>query len=400
MKLNIPRLPNYIKDTVDIPGLVVQVGLAHHHIFKQLINGCPPTKSIIGVENNLTDVQLSIMEREFNQLKFDNWKILANYGPDSIDKEIDLISLVIIDSNLKNLSEILDLCWTKMAFGSTICITSFTPTGNTGNNKIIKEFMNAHKSEITEARQMIVNGHKEVNLTIKCFPLSRRPIINESHDTLTIATVLKSGGEYTVEYVNNIARSISKNVTVPYTFVCLTDLSEGFSPLVHKIIPFDHNFERWWGKIELFSPGKFNTNKIFYIDLDTLILDNIDEILLFDEDFCSLRDFYSQFGLASGIMMWKNYNPKMYQIYEKFMENPTYHMANNRYGDQAFIGSIIHNILFFQDLYKNKIVSYKKDCLLKNGQLSIPPEAKIICFHGPPRPHTIKHPEIIKYWRG
>jgi hypothetical protein len=222
-----------------------------------------------------------------------------------------------------------------------------------------------------------------------------------NENSVTIATVLKSGGDYTVDYVNHIANSIKENVTLPYKFVCLTDLSDGFCGNVHQIMQFDSDLPKWWGKIELFKPGKFNTSKIFYVDLDTIILRNIDDIIKYGGEFFGLRDFYHQYGLGSGLMCWKNDNPKLFQIYERFMENPTANMNNNRFGDQEFIGGVLgKNMDYVQDLYPKQVVSYKKDCVKNGGVIEIPPESKIICFHGPPRPHQVRDPVLSRYWRG
>ena len=100
-------------------------------------------------------------------------------------------------------------------------------------------------------------------------------------------------------------------------------------------------------------------------------------------------------------MCWQNNNPKIFQLYEKFMENSTANMNNNLYGDQEFIGNTLkENIDYVQDLYPKQIVSYKKDCVSKTNEVLIPEDAKIVCFHGPPRPHQVRHPEIKSHWRG
>jgi hypothetical protein len=220
--------------------------------------------------------------------------------------------------------------------------------------------------------------------------------------SITIATVLKLGGEhYDVSYVNHIANSIAEHVSVPYEFVCLTDETAGFSTNVHKVIGLEHRWEKWWSKIELFKPGKFFTDRVFYLDLDTIIVNNIDDIVNYDGNFFGLKDFYNMVSLGSGLMAWKCNSEKMNTIYNNFIRNPSANIANHRYGDQEFIYPTVKRSMdFVQDLYPNKVVSYKKHCFNRLSGVNIPEDASIVCFHGKPRPHEVDSTIIQGYWRG
>ena len=104
-------------------------------------------------------------------------------------------------------------------------------------------------------------------------------------DQITIALVLKTGGVYDYKYVNNIVDAIKENVSVPHKIVCLCDDAEGISDKVDEIIPFKHNWPKWWGKIELFRPGLFGDEQVFYFDLDTIIVNNLHHILRYHGEF-------------------------------------------------------------------------------------------------------------------
>lgn len=312
----------------------------------------------------------------------------------------ELYAFAYVDS-AKVTDDILTALWPKMSYGSSIFFTRFKAGAPSLTDKVIKRFTDNCADSITTARQMLVNGRREMNLVVKCFSPDKRPPPLMNDDTITIATVFKTGGDFNVSYVNHIANSVKEHTTVPYKFVVLTDHFEGYGPNVHQIIPFEHNFPKWWGKMELFKPNKFDTEKIFYIDLDTCIVDNIDDMLQYGGKFFGLRDFYSQCSLGSGLLCWKNYDARIFQLYEEFMENSTANMNNNRGGDQQFIRSVIGNYIeYVQDVYPKAVVSYKKDCVNVTKDVSIPEGAKIICFHGPPRPMHVKHSEIKKHWRG
>lgn len=297
--------------------------------------------------------------------------------------------------------ELLTELWPKMVYGASIYFTTFKAGAPSLKDKVIKRFTDQHSSEITVARQMLINGRREENLIVKCFSSDKKPQHPMNDETITVATVFKTGGDFDVSYVNHIANSIAEHTTVPYKFVVLTDHFEGYCTNVHQIVPFEHNFPKWWGKMELFKPNKFDTEKIFYIDLDTCIVDNIDGIMQYGGNFFGLRDFYSQCSLGSGVLCWKNHDARIFQLYEKFMENPTGNMNNNAGGDQQFIWGVIGGYLeYVQDLYPRAVVSYKKDCVDANHRVTIPDGAKIVCFHGPPRPKAVRDPEMRKHWRG
>lgn len=301
----------------------------------------------------------------------------------------------------KHTDELLEALWEKMSYGSTIFFSYYKDGAPMPRDKITKRFIDLHKDDITVARQMLIHGKREHNLIVKCFPQERKPPTQSDDGTVTIATVFKTGGDFDVSYVNHIANSVKKHTTVPYKFVVLTDCFEGYGTNVHHVVPFDHDFPKWWGKMELFAPGKFDTEKILYIDLDTLIVDNIDEILRYGGNFFGLRDFYAQYSLGSGFMCWRNHNARVFQLYEKFMEDPDSNMSNNRSGDQQFIWNILSGYIeYAQDLYPKTIVSYKKDCIDSNQCVRIPDNTKVICFHGPPRPKHVNSPIIKEHWMG
>lgn len=214
---------------------------------------------------------------------------------------------------------------------------------------------------------------------------------------ITIACVLKTGGVYTSDYVNALAYAMRRHVTIPYEFACLTDNSAGFGDGVDQVIPLKHGFPGWWSKIELFRPDIFEDKQIFFFDLDTVILDNIDNVVQCKAPFAALRDFNHHLNIGSGLMSWKQ--GSLTKVYDEFMVSP-YRGMKTFGGDQTWIDARKPSIQYLQDLYPNAIVSFKKHCM--NGStknLTIPKRAKIVCFHGVPKPHSITNPLIAEHWR-
>lgn len=386
-KVNTRRMLNYLQDSFRVSGDIAMFGCKDFDIFRQLIKRANlHDRSFFGIHNpNITQHLESASE---GQTWFQN-------------ELSDSICFAFIDEeDPKKLQEILNDLLPRMVYGSTLFFKEYDSRVTKPFEGVIRRLTTRFKNEVVVARQMHVDGARESSLVVKYFPKKRRKELEPYGGEVTIATVLKLGGDYDVKYVNALANGIAKNLTRPYKFVCLTDCSEGFNSNVHKIIPLDYGFERWWSKIELFGPDKFDTERVFYLDLDTIITSSIDEIAMYSGRFFGLRDFFNQMGLGSGLMAWSNGDPVVAQIYEKFMESPEAHMRNHRMGDQEFINNVLGQYIeYVQDMYPNKIYSYKKDCVDAHKNIHIPPTASIVCFHGKPRPHHVTDPKIKQYFQ-
>jgi len=298
--------------------------------------------------------------------------------------------------------KVLEYVWNKISYGGTIYIANYNESLNYAEHEAVKEFIKDVWFEIDISRQMVIDGVKEKFLAIKCYPNKNKPKnweeIQPKKSKVTIAMVLKTGGAvYDHQYVNALAKSIKENVSIPHELVCLTDDPKGFSQDVDKVIKLTNNYPTWWSKIELFKPNQFDTDTVFYMDLDTVVVGNIDKIVSYDGQFCGLRDFFALHSLGSGIMAW---NPKYTEnIYLKFTQNSTQIIRNYKEGDQRWIDENKPSIEYIQDIFPNQIVSFKKHCMKNDGKVIVPETAKIICFHGNPRPHTMKHLDFMKHWR-
>ena len=211
---------------------------------------------------------------------------------------------------------------------------------------------------------------------------------------MIVACVLKTGGwrnrsfrvEYTPAHVVWMRDMIAQSVSIPYEFVCLTDV-EGIPGV--RCIPLRNDWPGWWGKIELFRPDLFTVGPHFYLDLDTVLTGNIDHILSHAHTFTVLRNMSSPTTdrIGSGVMAW---NEDLSKIYNDFKDDPERHMrrcqVSECWGDQGFIQPYARKRDRFQDLFTNQVVSFKTN--LNHGDPA--PENKIVCFHGLPKPQEVK----------
>lgn len=204
---------------------------------------------------------------------------------------------------------------------------------------------------------------------------------------LTVAVVFKTGapvdispyqGRYVPECVAAIRNMVAQHLSVAHRFVALTDHPD----VKGETIPLLHSWPGWWSKMELFRPGLFPGDVLFF-DLDTFIGANIDCLADVPGDFVMLRDFKYPDTAASGVMKWRG---DWSAIYEDFKADAENYMNGHRVifniGDQAVIKKHVENPAFFQDHTPPGFFrSYKFGG--KGPDLASVP---VLCFHGRPKP--------------
>lgn len=207
---------------------------------------------------------------------------------------------------------------------------------------------------------------------------------------MKIVSVLRSGIEYGAEHAQFLHRQL------PSDAVCLTNLPS--IPGV-EIAPLEYSDELhgWWSKMELFNPaGPLGGEDLFYIDCDSVIVDDIGPMLdavRGRRELVMLGDFYHPQHPASGVM----YIPARIKqrIWSAWSVNPYWYMVRRRPagrgGDQGFIGEAARHIDRWDDVCPGAIVSYK--CHVQaTGQ--VPVGARVVAFHGQPRPWVLPEDTI------
>ena len=179
-----------------------------------------------------------------------------------------------------------------------------------------------------------------------------------------------------VEYVRRLQAAVERNLTLPHRFVCLTDADiEGVECLPAR-------FPGWWEKVRMFEPGLFK-GRVLFLDLDTLILENIDHVAAYSGHFATLHDFWRPEGLGPAVMLfepeWAGF------IYQEWSAEH-FTMLDPR-GDQGWIenrhqGRMRKEVDILQTLFPGEFVSYKTHCTK-----GVPEGARVVCYHGRPRPH-------------
>lgn len=206
---------------------------------------------------------------------------------------------------------------------------------------------------------------------------------------LTIVCV-KQGTLYDAGYVNKLWTMVARNLDAGTEgrFICYTDDPTGIRQEIQcRELP--DGMAGWWCKLFLFAPGQFDEgDRIVYFDLDTVIIDAIDDIVKYDGPFAILRDFYRPDGWQSAVMAWvAGFGTHIW----KWWENEGRPTTNP--SDQEWIEGCLPDADIWQDLCPGKFVSFKEHCI------PFPPDgASVVVFHGEPRPHNCGRAWVNAMW--
>jgi hypothetical protein len=166
---------------------------------------------------------------------------------------------------------------------------------------------------------------------------------------LKICTVYFKGF-YTPDYVSKLYRSLKRNSTVPFEFICLSDTNDIEADV---ILPYNHHsdIKKHWHKLKFFSPqfgGQKPGDDIIIMDIDQVIVGNVDELLRYsvkENELLTYGQWWdSKLKINGGFYKFKSGSLK--SIWDDFIKNPNYwqlHYYNNGdvhtkyYGEQNYV---------------------------------------------------------------
>jgi len=200
----------------------------------------------------------------------------------------------------------------------------------------------------------------------------------------TIVLVLKRGKDFTIEDVNLITyhiRSKWKSKIKPRIIVLMDGVTKVYELVDYEIHPLTNDYPGTWSRMQLYSPIMDEFRPFLYVDLDTVIvqsLENIFDLVKDESKFITLEDFWQPKQLATGLVWFPDNLKKTGEVWTKWMD------SNQAFGFRMdnFLRQVVKPDLFWQQL-TNTIYDFKPK---KNVYLNeIPENANLICFHGKPR---------------
>jgi hypothetical protein len=185
------------------------------------------------------------------------------------------------------------------------------------------------------------------------------------------------GREYLEKLFDGIDEHLPRST---YKTWCITDDPKKIPGYLIPIAA-DVGVRGWWNKCALFRPGIFpNGERVLYFDLDTIITGDLSDIAAYTGKFAALRDFNFKGNMNSGLMAWEAGTlDHIWRVWQR-CGRPQFDPG----GDQAWIEDMQPTADYWQEILPGQVVSYKVDC-----QQGVPDKARVVCFHGKPRPHEV-----------
>lgn len=221
---------------------------------------------------------------------------------------------------------------------------------------------------------------------------------------LNVVCVLRHGGKvgYDASWVEKLQNSVSRNLSIPHRFVCLSDVD-----VPCDRIPLESTSELkspgWWAKMQLFKPGLFD-GPVLYFDLDTVITGNLDELvqtITAQDDFLMEYDYHFKIS-SSAILYW---NGDYSHIYHEYMKDTVYYEneysvenqgPDRQVGDQAVIA------LLTQHRYINQVCPQQWFHIVsKQDHRADMSQVKVLIFRkAKQKPSTmLEHPLVKQHWK-
>jgi len=208
---------------------------------------------------------------------------------------------------------------------------------------------------------------------------------------------LQWGTKYGPVYTNRLFWGVSHNINVPFKFHCFTDNEEHLhKDIITHPLPYKDQLEVYWNKLYLFSDDINITGRIFYLDVDTIITGNIDELVSHPDDFVGIDVFASNKRAAgtrigSGLMMWTA--GQYGHVWDSFIQDPISAMKSiHPHGDQMWIEQKVGPRKYWQDLFPSQ-VEWIPHCTR-----GLPPNARVVCFQDMWKIHDCTKPGLAGKW--
>lgn len=228
---------------------------------------------------------------------------------------------------------------------------------------------------------------------------------------ITICAGWSGDALYSLDDVNKLIRGVRRNTTIPHDFVLYAGPEaqkpgklDGLEPGV-MVIPSE--YPSWWVGMKGADPDYrpwIVTRSIFGLGLDCVVVGNLDDILMFRSDLAAMKDYPShscprgcENDCSLDVALYRNGADRpMWNEYVR-VGKPTWDMSAGagkefRMCAQGWINKTrsVHVDLFPE----NWVISYK----LGVKDRGLPPDCRIVSFHGQPKPRDVNDPWLKEHW--
>ena len=219
-------------------------------------------------------------------------------------------------------------------------------------------------------------------------------------NSLVNVICMKWGTIYGPQYVNRLYGMTARQLSRPFRFVCFTDDVVGLRDEIETVplpdIRVDSPYENLpWKKLSVFGEavGGLSGTTLF-LDLDVVIVDSLDPLFDYTGDFCVIREWTDPNGIEGNTSVFRFEIGAHTDLLDHYEGKPTRHWVEMYGIEQAYLSHTLgrERLTYWPMEW---CVSFKKHCLKRGpGAIwnwirpaKIPTGARIIAFHGTPKPH-------------
>jgi len=220
---------------------------------------------------------------------------------------------------------------------------------------------------------------------------------------------MKWGSKYGADYVNKLYGMVSRNISIPFRFICFTEIATDIrEEVIIRDLPnlgLPENIpERGWLKLATFqSPLADLQGTTLFLDLDVIILGNLDDFFEYDAEFAICFDQKKKAQKIGNSSVYKFEAGAHSDVLEYFQEN--FDDIKNRYrNEQAYLSDKFNQKGLLKFWPKQWTPSFKYHCIPKFPSNFwkvpfIPKGSKVILFHGKPEPYEAEKGISKKWYR-
>lgn len=225
------------------------------------------------------------------------------------------------------------------------------------------------------------------------------------------------GDKYDWLYVEKLNGMLQRNFSRPVRLHVWTESSRTVAPgMIHHPLEewtgVSGPRKSWWYKMQMFAPGI--KGRIFYFDLDVVIVGNLDWMLDLDpEYFWTVRDFRylwkpQKYSINSSIMIWDT--ERFDWIWKEFSQRGPDAVIRRHPGDQDYLDRALppDRVKYLPETqirsWRWQVLDGGYDRQQKTYRApgtgpTMTEQDRVIVFHGDPKPDQIEHPAISSHWR-
>lgn len=201
-----------------------------------------------------------------------------------------------------------------------------------------------------------------------------------------------SGGVgYGPEWADRLVRGFRRNTSKRHRYICVSDQEYQYQEKIQTVL-MDCNIHGWACIMECFRPDIGKSRRMI-LGLDTIILQNVDDILAWREECGLLRDPYETDTICNGVGIFSA--AEVRRIWSAWQNRETInHTYKNLPSEMAFLRAVCPNAVRLDSVFPDQIQSYKAHW---RRFPELQPQARIVYFHGTPKPPQVE-PQLLEHW--